>query len=352
MPLYDYLYVDLPKVISLYSQLTGGVVEARETTREQGRTADNKRAYDFRVFRHDAGGTSDDRSGTKELIKPHHAVLAELEHELNSQGYLLNLDGDQPGCSLRNPELRQLLASTLCVKVTGRAVIEDYERMKGISSDFPEISNFVNKSIESSLKQSQTYKDIATQLDELSADVRQEKDKNLRAQKESRVRQLKTQLEAVAASAGKVGQVEQWVLDGFRTWVDAFIPGVINLRIYPSIDRPDEQLFGLLKREHFEDATSNSFHFTYGTIPTEKMSMIGVVTALPTEQPDAFDPLTEFSRSGLHDHESVESGFRGLFRGFGGLEQMIRTTRYPRVLVRPVVVYRSVQPQMRVAPTQ
>ncbi len=32
MPLYDYLYVDLPKVISLYSQITGGIVESRETT--------------------------------------------------------------------------------------------------------------------------------------------------------------------------------------------------------------------------------------------------------------------------------------------------------------------------------
>ena len=60
MPLYDYLYVDLPKVISLYSQITGGVVETLETTQEQARSSDNKRAYDFKVFRHDAGGTDTD----------------------------------------------------------------------------------------------------------------------------------------------------------------------------------------------------------------------------------------------------------------------------------------------------
>lgn len=344
MPLYDYLYVDLPKVISLYSQLTGGVVESRETTHEHGRTADNKRAYDFKVFRHDAGGTANDTSGTRELVKPHHAVLAELEVELTRQGYLLDLNAGNSERSLRDSALRQMLASTLCIKVTGRAVIEDYERMKGISKDFPEIAKLVNKSIESNLKDSPEYQGAMADIQALSIEIRQEKDRNRRAQKEERLRQIKRQIDDTLGSVSKVGVVDQWVLDGFRTWVDAFIPGIINLRLYPSMQRLDEQVFGHLKREYFEDPSTNSFHFTYGTVPTEQLTMIGIVTAIPTESPDSFDPLAEFQREGLQDNESVESAFRGLFRGFGGLEQMVRTSRYPRVLVQPVVVYRSVKP--------
>lgn len=343
MPLYDYLYVDLPKVISLYSQLTGGVVESRETTHEHGKTADNKRAYDFKVFRHDAGGTANDKTGTKELVKPHHAVLAELEAELTAQGYLLDLNSGGIERSLRDPELRQLLAGSLCVKATGRAVIEDYERMKGISKDFPEVAKFVNESIKSGLKDSAAYKEVEAQLQTIGAELKAEKDRNTRARKEEHLRQLKAQLAQIASSA-KIGVVDQWVLDGFRTWVDAFIPGIINLRIYPSVERPDEQVFGHLKREYFEDSNTSSFHFTYGTVPTERLSMIGIVTALPSESTDPFDPLAEFLREGLVSNESVESAFRGLFRGFGGLEQMVRTSRYPRVLVQPVVVYRSVEP--------
>jgi plasmid stabilization system protein ParE len=49
MPLYGYLYVDLPKVISLYSQITGGVVESRETTQEKTRSSDNKRVALFEI---------------------------------------------------------------------------------------------------------------------------------------------------------------------------------------------------------------------------------------------------------------------------------------------------------------
>ena len=92
MNLYDYIYVDLDKAISLYSQLTGGVVELRETQSEKSSSADNKRNYDFKVFKHDAGGTTHDREQDTTTIKPHHALLQELESELMSSGYLLDLD--------------------------------------------------------------------------------------------------------------------------------------------------------------------------------------------------------------------------------------------------------------------
>lgn len=344
MLLYDYLYVDLPKVISLYSQLTGGVVESRETTHEQAKTADNKRAYDFKVFRHDAGGTANDKSGTRELIKPHHAVLSELEEELTRQGYLLDLDCEGDERSLRDPELRNLLSNTLCVKATGRAVLEDYERMKGISKDFPEVAKFVNKSIEGGVKDTPAYKEVEAQLQSLGEQIKSENDRNKKAAGEAKLRQLKAELARTLSSASTVGAVDQWVLDGFRTWVDTFLPGIINLRVYPSLERPDEQIFGHLKREYFEDTNSSSFHFAYGSVPTERISVIGVVTAIPTDAPDPFSPLAEFARDGLANAESVESGFRGLFRGFDGIEQLVRTCRYPRVLVQPIVVYRSVKP--------
>lgn len=344
MPLYDYLYVDLPKVISLYSQLTGGVLESRETTHEHARTADNKRAYDFKVFRHDAGGTANDKSGSRELVKPHHAVLVELEHELAKQGYLLELNAGSANRSLRDPELRRLLKNTLCIKVTGRAVIEDYERMKGISKAFPEVTKFVNKSVESGIKESPGYKEIEAQLESLGAELKEEKDRNKKAVAEATLRQLKAKLATTISSVSTVGAVESWILEGFRSWVDTFLPGIINLRVYPSVERPDEQVFGHLKREYFEDADTSSFHFTYGSLPTENVSLIGVVTAIPTDSSDPFNPLAEFLRDGLENAESVERGFRGLFRGFDGLEQLIRTCRFPRVLVQPVVVYRSVEP--------
>lgn len=83
-------------MISLYSQLTGGVVELKETNFERGITADNKRNYDFKVFKHDAGGTTQSIERGKTTLKPYHALLQELEVELSSSGYLLDLSS--PSC--------------------------------------------------------------------------------------------------------------------------------------------------------------------------------------------------------------------------------------------------------------
>ncbi|XPV68322.1 MAG: hypothetical protein ACNI25_13580 [Halarcobacter sp.] len=119
MNLYDYLYVDLDKAISLYSQLTGGVVELKETQSEKSITSDNKRNYDFKVFKHDAGGTTQDKDQDKTTIKPHHALLQELEAELLSSGYLLDLDGLDGDKTLKDLELRATLKNALCIKCTG-----------------------------------------------------------------------------------------------------------------------------------------------------------------------------------------------------------------------------------------
>jgi len=341
MPLYDYLYVDLPKVISLYSQITGGVVESRETTLEHARSADNKRNYDFKVFRHDAGGNESDKSGIKEFIKPHHSLLVELEHELAAQGYLLELASNQ---SLREPKLRQMLSTSLCIKVTGRAVIEDYQRIKGVANTFPEVAKFINQSIESGIKDTAEYREIQGKLDDLTEQLKGEKDRNVRASHEAQLKKSKANLAGMISSVASVKGVDQWILDGLKTWIDAFLPGIINLRLYPSLERPDEQIFGHLKREHFEDRDQSSFHFTYGSVPTESISLIGIVTSIPTETEDVFNPLAEFAREDLANSESVETGFRGVFRGFDGIEQMIHTSRFPRILVQPLIVYRSVEP--------
>ena len=107
MTLYDYIYVDFEKVVSLYSQLTGGVIELREINKEQAYWEDNKRKYDLKIFRLEAGGTGEDKSTSKSVMKPHHSVLTELEEELTRRGYLVDLTDMSKDQSLREDSLRK-----------------------------------------------------------------------------------------------------------------------------------------------------------------------------------------------------------------------------------------------------
>lgn len=344
MQLYDFIYADLEKVISIYSQMTGRIVEVLERSTENSRSSDNKRNYDFKVFKHDAGGTTSDRSALKEICKPHHALLTETENALAENGFLVDLTDPAIAKSFRDPKFRAQLKATFCIKIRGRAVLEDYERIKSIAADFPEIVKLINKSGESTLRLSPAYVNLNAELDSAKKRIGAIKDRNERTREEQRIAGMRDELEKLVATATKVGTVDQWILDGVKTWIDAFLPGIVNFRVYPNLDLPDEHVFGHLKKRCFEDAEFGSLHFTYGSFPTEDLTMVGVVTSVPSEGGETFRPLVEFEKRELADYESIENAFRGVFRGFDGMEGMVRTSRFPRILVQPLTVYRSVEP--------
>lgn len=75
--------------------------------------------------------------------------------------------------------------------------------------------------------------------------------------------------------------------------------------------------------------------------------MLGIITSVPPKEKSEFDPMVEFegleSKEGL-ESQSFERAFRGVFRGFDGFEEIIRTCRYPRIMVYPISIYRAIKP--------
>ncbi|KMM74140.1 hypothetical protein ACP93_18095 [Xanthomonas sp. NCPPB 1128] len=339
MKIRDFLYVDTDKAISVYSQLTGGVVDVREHTSSRTSNFDNKRHYDFRIFKHDAGGSSTRGDSQKAIVKPHHALLAELEDELREAGHLLDLTEHKTTKNLSDPEFRTHLKNSFCIKATGRAVIEDYKRIKKISETFPQITAFINRCI----VENSEINHIKQQIIESEKSIALISDRNLRAAKNAEIRNLKESFKN-ALIANQVGKVDQWLLDGVSTWIETYLPEIINIRIYPSLNNTAEHVFGSLKRHCVEVGDLDYFHYAYGSLPTEQLTIMGIVTSVPDPNGETFDPLAEFDKIEQKESEVFEAGFRRLFRGFDGLEAMIRTAHYPRILVYPIVVYREVSP--------
>ena len=87
MTFLDYVHADLPKLASIQSQLNGKPVT-------------NHQALD----------------------------LAGLEMELDAQSYLLDLSRDSLFRSVRDETICKAFGQTSCIKVKGRAVLDDYSR--------------------------------------------------------------------------------------------------------------------------------------------------------------------------------------------------------------------------------
>lgn len=342
----DFLYLDLERITSLYSQLTGGLVQQFETSKESQKDSRNIRNYDFKLFKHEAGGTGLNSESLKEVWVSHHDLYSRLENELFNNGFAADLVEDITSEDIETGKATEIFQSTLCVRAEGWAVLEDYERIKRISGRYNEITEIINRSIQETLKSSPEYKEILEKFEEKQKETTNIKDRNLKARKNEELKSFQKLLNQLIDTK-KIGIVDDWVIDGMRKWIDTFLPGIFNLRLYPFQTLPSFHILSHLKRECFLDKDIESIHFLYGSKPTLKIGMLGIITSVPPKEKSEFDPMVEFegleSKEGL-ESQSFERAFRGVFRGFDGFEEIIRTCRYPRIMVYPISIYRAIKP--------
>ena len=311
MPLVDYLYLDLPKLTSLQAQVSGSGAGAQ--TAEQ-------------------------------LANASPAPLLALEAALAAQGYLLDLTPGGSHRSLRDTSLRSALSKTLCVKLTGRAVIEDYRRIRRSIDALPEAVAFVNKSVQANVRNTDDYRQTELTIAAEAEQLKEDSDRDSRAATQSRIAQMKADLDDAISAATTATGVEQWVLDGMKAWIDTYLSDIIKIRVYPSANFPDEQVLGNLKRECFQEQDLESLHFALGADPTSSITLVGIVTTVAAEDADAFDPLKEFDRETLSNSQTFEKGSSEALKSINALEQLTRTCHFPRVMVQPLMVYRSFAP--------
>jgi len=343
----DFIYLDMEKVSSLYSQLSGGVVQSVEASSTSSENNKNLRSYDFKIFRHDAGGTASESQALKEVRVSHHDIYNELESYLFERGYTAEIGVDVSKEAVDSGEATKIFESALCVKVKGNVVLEDYERITRIADNHEDVVGFINNSITSSLLESPALQEVMLKIHTMKDSINKMKNGAEKNNKKKELRDIEENLESLL-SAKKVGRVDDWIIDGLKTWVRVFLPDVFNVRVYPFEGSENFHVMSNVKRKFFLDDNTESVHHLFGSKPTIKVTMLGVITSIPQKEGSSFEPMKEFERidtgEGKNKEESFENGFRGVFRGFDGLEEMIRTCRYPRIMVQPIAIYRAIEP--------
>ncbi len=343
----DFIYLDMDKVSSLYSQISGGIVQSFEVSSLSSENSKNLRNYDFKIFKHEAGGTDTESQGLKITRVSHHEVLNDLERNLFEQGYAAEIGIDVTEEAIDNGSAIDIFQHALCIKAEGNIVLEDYERITRIAESHGDITNFINHSVKLGLKESPEFKEMFEALDIIRQDIDEMKNGQQKNKKKAELKSHEEKIEG-AINDKLVGKVDSWVIDGLKTWVRVFLPDIFNIRLYPFPDMPNFHVMSNVKREFFLDENTESVHYLFGSKPTIRVTMLGVITSIPEKGKDEFDPMKEFddeeNEKEGNEHLSVESGFRGVFRGFDGLEKMIRTCRYPRIMVQPIAIYRAIKP--------
>jgi hypothetical protein len=143
----------------------------------------------------------------------------------------------------------------------------------------------------------------------------------------------------------QVGNVDDWLVQGMRLFINTFMPTRINFRIYPFPGCHGFQVLCNLKRDCFVDSDLEHLLYGYGNRPNVPLAVFGLITSLPPKEATTFNPMREFEDDpDLGESTAFEQGFRGVFGGMEGMEAIVRFSRYPNVTVHPIAVFRSFAP--------
>lgn len=342
----DFIYFDFAKAASIFSQIQGGFITGVETKVEEEKDQRKIRKYDLKVFKPEFGGVETEKRSLIESKILYHDLYAKVEEYLFEQNLAIDISQDVQSSNFDKAGFRETLSKKFYIRTEGWAVLEDYQRIKNIADKFKEVNEFIGKCVLSSLEQTPEYQALQSQIKDKKSEIKGLTDRNIRAKQEIILKTIEENLEKQKRKATTIGDLPDWLLKGTKNFIDAFMPNRTNLIIYPFGDYPQFHIIANLKRDCFVDTDLENILFAYGYRPNIKLAVFGLITSLPKETEDIFDPMKEFtavSESGQRENISFEKGIRGLFSGFEGIERMVRFSRFPNITVYPIAVYRNIK---------
>lgn len=342
MPLVrDLIYFDIDKASSLLSQFEGGLPGETQEKSEAKQDERNVRKYDIPLFKPEFGGITTDTQSQMQTRVLHHDLIQRLEHHLFSANEGLEINQAFQEVPDDIAAIHEKVAASTYLKVTGWAILEDFERLKTMAAKFNQLVEFIGRCSMMGLEQNEEYVKLMSDLDDARKKAAKEKNRNKKATQLQQLKKLEGQVQAAVQEQIGGEKLDDWLLEGIGFFIDFFMPGRILLTVYPFESHIDFHVLSNLKRECFVDGDLNTVLQAYGNRPNRQLSVLGLVTSVPPDGDHPFDPFSGDDDDNVPDDRAVENGFRNMFRQMDELYKFINYSRYPNITVHPLAVFRE-----------
>jgi hypothetical protein len=345
----DLIYFDFDKAASIFSQVEGGLLKEMQESAEEAKEDRAAALLNLGFFKPELGRSSQERTSVLESRVLHHDLLTRLEEALQRLGILLNVNNEveAENFDYSDEQLHAMVSEPSFVVAEGWASIEDYNKFDFFASNFKALATFINKCQTYGIEQSSEYKALKEVLDSAKEAVKREKDSRRKVQIRAQVNNLEQQLNE-ALNKGTAEDVPDWLLEGMKLFISTLMPDRINLRVYPFEQNARFEILSNLKRQCFIDSDLENVTFAYGIRPNVRLTVLGMVTSIPKENDELFDPLSAAAENSNGDEDQFETSFRGIFKAFEGFERFVRFSHYPNITIYPIAVYQRLKsPQTR-----
>ncbi len=330
----DFIYVDVERLKSLYSQVFKGVVDTIiQTEVDEYQTADTQK-----------GGIRSSGSTFAERV-------AEASYKTESRilyDHMYNLLEDRldraiveaKGLSRKN--YADVLGQAFMIKVKGAAEVADYKRIKTVFDNFNNITEAIN--YVSSYGKRHTLEAIKT---ELWTKIKAEKDRNQKAKLKKRMEVLENQLK-------EKGQLDNTFLESISFITDMFCSDRIEVTIHPTEDAAEDVIFRAILNERWLRVSADFLRALYGGYPAPNWTMVGHLTYLPVPlntNSENDDELSEGIDSNNYSDldsmakekpKTMRDGYRQLMIAYQEIEKtFIDSKDFVEVVIWPLAIYRE-----------
>lgn len=326
----DLLYLDIPKVTSILSQIDDGLITETQDTLAKTRTIDGSL---------NAGGIAKlggDASDSREQLVSkalHHNMLAKVETELFERKVALNLDENKYS-SLE--ELHRDLHKFPYIQVTSSIEFHDYPKMLKFLQKYNDLRDFIITSSRNNPPYSSMIELIELErenLKQLSG-----KEKGIKRKEIEKLEQvLNDELEKILA------KIPDWLVDGLPIVMDLLMPNYLNIRMTPFSKLKEFKVLANLKRDSLFDEDYENLIYAYGSSTNIELTTIGIITSLPLPEDTIIkneeDNNQPASNSAI---QGFDNAFQGIFKQMSHFENWGRFSLYPRITIYPFAVYRDI----------
>ncbi len=335
----DFIYFDLAKAASMLSQVEGGVVAETETSRDKSEEDKSAWRFDIKVLQSELGGAESETRRTVEKRIAYHEIFGRLENTLSECGMVLNVNSTALPGSISDGSVHEQVRSSACCRVTGWTYFEDFSRMCTILERFNSISRFV---VRCSALANPDFLEVQSQIEEVRIAIDTVTNKTDKARLRQQLSASERQIKAIEERLVNSLAADDDLLRGIREFIETFMPNRMSLIVYPFADSTSFQVGANLKRECFIDTDVDNLIYAYGTRPDLPLTVFGIPTSVPLRTDDRADPYSFSDGSDEADVQSgFEQGFRQVFKALEDLESLVRFSRFPRVTLYPIAVYRE-----------
>jgi hypothetical protein len=320
----DFIYVDVDRLYSLYSQVFEGVadqilqsyMDASTTTNTQkesmlkggsleaqvaevSRRTENKFLYDHMY------------NQFEESI--HHALI------------------DSPEVSSRN--YRDILRDAFMIKIKGSAEVEDYSQLNKLMEKFNEIGEAIAYAGVISTE-------ISEVIEQLETDLNQIRDRNDRAKAKAKAKPHTDKKKLAQERAKQLGlHHDEQSLKNLKLFSELFNKDAFEITITPSQKSENVVFRGVLDKKWLR-ISPDLLQSLYGGFIEANWAMVGQVTYIPGVE------LPEANQGSVSDeidtNPSMRDPYRSMFRAARVLERMFfESKERVEVIIYPLAVYRE-----------